>query len=356
MKAISCTGPQVFCPHNMIIIIEKIDNPDNLNPSQEAALERLLWAFGRGKHVLWMPIETIDSLLKLTCFSSYSSRALVDLKTFSAFNRNLLRQEFSFRIEVDFSDRHKFISSENKLTVGYEIVIDEKFLLEPVLLTENEIDAQVYTLISNSIFTNNKDLSRIFQICVSPHGGGGCDTIKTFERLLEENRPFLCFLDSDRSHPKGPIGDTAKHFACHRKGQHNNYHLKILDAHEIENLIPSSLIEHLFPTHDLGHLFRHAASTKYKQYPDHKNGLSVESAKAQDSHHNDEFWKDFYHLDGNTFICDRFTNLVDRTKKFLDSNSPHKALEFLNPEKDAELFRISSIIADWGLKLRRELS
>lgn len=340
----------------MIIIIEKIENLDNLNSSQEAALERLLWAFGRGKQVLWMPIDIIEALLKLTCFSNYATRALVNLKTFSVFHRNLLREEFSFRVEVDFSDKHKFTSEDHKLIVGYGIVIDENFLLEPILLTENEIDAQVYTLITKSIFSTRKSLNKSFEFSVNPYGGGGCDTIKTFERLLGEHRPILCFLDSDRSHPKGPIGDTAKHFSGHQKGQHNNYYLNVLDAHEIENLIPSSLIEHLFPTHDLGHLFRHATPAKYKQYPDHKNGLSVKCAKEQDAHHNDKFWADFYHLEEHTLICEKLTNLVDRTKKFLDNNSPHKTLEFLDAEKDVELFRISSIIANWGIKLRRELS
>ncbi|WP_434562837.1 hypothetical protein [Pseudomonas sp. Z4-20] len=340
----------------MIIIIEKIDEIEKLNHSQESALECLLWAYGRGNQVLWMPIDLIEALLKKTCFSDYAKRALVDLKTFSRFSKNLLITEFDFRVVVDFSDKHKLLSTEKQLTVGYEIILDEKFLLEPVLLTENEIDAKVYTLFAKAIFSSRKNLNLVYEINIEPHGGGGSDTIKTFERLLSESRLFVCLLDSDIKHPKGPLGETAKHFALYPKGPNRNSRLEILNAHEIENLIPIPIIEHLFAKEYLGHLFKHANPIKFKKYPDHKNGFLVEQAKKQDMHHGDTFWKDFYHLGDHTYICAKLNSLTEQTKQFLENTSTYKIQEFLDKDANEELFTISNIIASWGVKLRRRLS
>lgn len=340
----------------MIIIIEKIDEIDKLSPSQESALECLLWAYGRGNQVLWMPISIIEKLIKKTCFSDYAQRALLDLKTFSLFSKNLLRSEFNFQIIIDFSDKHKIASSDTGLTVGYEIIQDEKFLLEPILLTENEIDADVYTLFAKAIFSSRKNLNLAYEIRIDPHGGGGSDTIKTFERLLRQNRLFLCLLDSDTKHPKGPLGETAKHFAMYPTGLNRNYRLEILNAHEIENLVPTSIIKQLYPKDFHGHLFQHATPSKFKRYPDHKNGFSVEQAKNQDAHHGDNFWKDFYHLGDRAYICAKFSSLIENTKHFLESTSTYKTQEFLDKDIDEELFMISHIIANWGVKLKRRLS
>jgi len=344
-----------FCL-TMIIFVREISNISSLNPTQEAALERLLWTYGRGIHVLWMPVDLVEELLTLTCFSSYAKRALYELKSAAVFSKNLLESEFNFRIVIDFSTRHALRLDRNELIAGYENALDERFLLEPVMLTENEIDAAIYQSFSNAFFSDRKNLRTSYTLKLEAQGGGGSDTVKKFARYLEEKRPLLCFIDSDKKHPKGCFGATSQHFNKYPKGLNAGYYLEILNVHEIENLIPVSLINLLYPDHSYGAIYNNPACRKYKGYPDHKKGLTVKDAKEQDETYQDNFWREFYHLEDNANLCGTFSNLIQKTKNYLEKTTPHKLRELLDDRLDAELYNISRTVTDWGISMRRTLS
>lgn len=340
----------------MIIFIREISDVASLNPTQEAALERLLWTYGRGIHVLWMPVGLVEELLTLSCFSSYAKRALYELKSAAVFSKNLLESEFDFRIVIDFSNRHSLTLKNNELIAGYENTLDERFLLEPVMLTENEVDAAIYQSFSNAFFSDRKNLRSSYMLRLEAQGGGGSDTVKKFARYLDEKRPLICFIDSDKKHPKGCSGSTSQHFNKYPKGLNVGYYLEILNVHEIENLIPVSLINILYPDHCYGAIYNNPSCIKYKGYPDHKKGLTVRDAKEQDQIYQDNFWREFYHLEDGANLCGTFSNLIQRTKNYLEQTTPHKIRELLDVDLDAELYSISRTVTNWGISLRRTLS
>lgn len=339
----------------MIITLTNLPKVTELTNTQESALERLLWCFGRGTHVVWMPVQTVEELLTLNCFSKYAERSLLALKKFSIESRNLIESEFSFKAVVDFNEKHKICFERGSLIIGHELLNDEKFLLEPILLAENELDARVFSLVTDSFLTSRKLLNKAFKVSVDPQGGGGSDTIKKFERYRSEKRPFMCVLDSDKKHPKGRLGETAKHFKDLKLGLNENYYLEILDCHEIENIVPTKVLQEIFPAVDLGVMYASENIEKYKPYPDHKNGLTVASARSLDETHQDDFWKEFYGLTDDAIICNALKDILPKFKKYLDSNTPHKAKEKICELKDSSLHQISKIITDFGVGLRRTI-
>ncbi len=340
----------------MIITLKNLPKVTELTPSQESALERLLWCFGQGTHVVWIPIQTVEDLLTLDCFSKYAERSLLALKRFSIESKNLIETEFSFKAVVDFNEKHKLCFEREELIIGHELLNDAKFLLEPILLTENELDARVFCLVTDSFFTSRKLLNRAFKVCIDPQGGGGSDTIKKFERYRAEKRPFMCVLDSDKKHPQGRLGETAKHFKEFKLGLNENYYLEILDCHEIENIVPTKVLKDLFPAVDLGAMYASENIEKYKPYPDHKNGFTVSAAKSLDTTHKEEFWKEFYELDDDAIICTALKDILPKFKNYLDSNTPHKAKEKICELKDFSLHQLSKVITDFGIGLRRTIS
>ena len=340
----------------MIIFIKEIPSIDALTNTQEEALERILWAHGRGSQVVWMAIELARKLEDKTCFSKYAKRALSDLKSSSTFTKTLLESEFSFRVVVDFVNRHRMDQHGDELIVGYERILDDNFLLAPVLLAENEIDAKVYEKFSLAIFSARKNLNRQYVLQIDPQGGGGPDIVKKYIRYVGERRPFICLVDSDKKHPKGSYGGTCQHFNPYPKGLTKGHYLRVIESHEIENLVPEGLVKHLYPKIDQGILYSESRYRSYRRYPDHKNGFTVADAKKQDVYYKDNFWQPFYHYNSGTLICGKFGKLLENTYDFLEQNSAKKVLEFLDSEIDVELHHIASVVTSWGLKLKRTLS
>lgn len=340
----------------MIILIREIPNVEALTNTQEEALERILWAHGRGSQVVWMAVDLARKLESKTCFSKYAKRALIDLKSTSTFTKTLLETEFSFRIVIDFVNRHRMDQNGEELIVGFERVLDDNFLLAPVLLAENEIDAKVYEKFSLAIFSSRKNLNRQYVLKIDPQGGGGPDIVKKYTRYVAERRPFICLVDSDKKHPKGSFGGTCQHFNPYPKGLTMGHYLRVIESHEIENLVPEGLVKFLYPAVEQGVIYSDSRYRNYRRYPDHKNGFTVADAKAQDAFYKDTFWQPFYHHRGRTLICGKFGKLVENTFEFLEENSPKKVLEFLDSEKDCELYHIASVVTNWGLKLKRTLS
>lgn len=120
--------------------------------------------------------------------------------------------------------------------LDYHIVSDERLFSSNNLLCEHVEDAKLYKWGSQFYLSSE---CRNVRINVTPQLGGG-NTIKDDARNYHNQKQFtLCILDSDRHFPKSDVGQTAKEFIdMYNQIQSPFLWYYILEAHEIENIIP----------------------------------------------------------------------------------------------------------------------
>lgn len=118
---------------------------------------------------------------------------------------------------------------------------------------------------------------------VQGFGGGGSSTHDQFADHAERG-PTLCFVDSDRVHPDGALGSTARAVLTAHEGIRQSVvaRVQVLPSHELENLIPGRLLEDCVERDDPADLGRRCqevivilarSSADQFRYLDLKNGL-----------------------------------------------------------------------------------
>lgn len=125
-----------------------------------------------------------------------------------------------------------------------------------VLIGENLDDCKFYKLIA-SWYTKRQNIKGV-SISFCDEQGGGATTNKVFENcVLINHTPSLCIVDTDVKfgktvkYPQDPaLGDTAKKaLATYKTLQQNGvvpiFDLLCIPVHEVENLIPASIIVEL---------------------------------------------------------------------------------------------------------------
>lgn len=201
----------------------------------------------KGNHVVWVPDLVSDSKLR----SSLS--ALITQANVSA----LSYAEERHRLDLGRLNRDAIIKAV--ITYGKEQTTNGKIVINPsrfptfqpytelYLLVENLIDAEFYRIVLK-FYRKEKGFAS-YECELYPLMGGGITTAKVIENEIKLCQHFcLAISDSDRTRPKGPLGETIKRlletvtpssFNC------NVYYLDLVS--EIENLIPSKIVRHLYP-------------------------------------------------------------------------------------------------------------
>jgi hypothetical protein len=78
--------------------------------------------------------------------------------------------------------------------------------------------------------------------------GGGTSAKEARMELVNNRAILLCILDSDRDEPEGPIGGTARDVDKELKKLGSDpylWHQEVLQARDVENLLPAALVERL---------------------------------------------------------------------------------------------------------------
>ena len=158
----------------------------------------------------------------------------------------------------------------SKYEVGLSYFEKSDCLLIPFFVSENVNDIEFYSLITEAYYPEAS-------LCYIPAMGGGSTTSK----VISEIRRFgfiLAIVDSDRKYRGATLGDTASN--CNKTIRHNNTFafLKVLDIHEVENLIPLSSIRKVQMNRESRNFFRKILSVKYFDFLpfyDYKEGISV---------------------------------------------------------------------------------
>ncbi len=322
-------------------------------------IECILLAHGEGKHIVWMPIETAREIRNLPGLSDYGKRVIVELESLVTEIRNI-EKKFSFHLEVDFLDPHKFDFQEEKLTIGFKKIQDTSFLQHSIFLAENGDDIDLIRIASEIFISRTRSISSICKVEFDERPGGGSTIFDIFKRLNGiPKKPFLCLVDSDKSHPSASYGSTAIRFqnAGITAGKKANYQLLITNSHELENIIPVEILSKLFEQVNDYPIFTDERLSQFRGYADHKEGLKATEARDLDTEYNHEYWRPLYDdIDDDEIICPSLGGRVlSRCIESLKKTNTHILKNEIDPEKNDYWECLSKLGASWGVGLKTKV-
>jgi hypothetical protein len=161
-------------------------------------------------------------------------------------------------------------------------------------------DSEFYKIIVNNYLLSS-DLSKI-KVDYDPMNGGGQNTHKSFSQIQKtQNRLCLCLLDNDKKAPGLDIGSTAKSVKKVDDTSNPFCSLFIIDAREIENLIPTLMYKEIFNTNteklnaiEFLEKLDNAGLTTVRKHIDIKEGLNVKKVLKEEPQTLFRiFWTDF---------------------------------------------------------------
>lgn len=331
------------------MIIKILDSIDFASDSQNKvlAVENLLKAHGEGKHHIWMPIGVVQELSRLQGLGYFSKRVLEELAG-QVNERRFIHADFLFYACVDFVDNYRLDFLNSVLHVGYHQLLDSSSTQESILLTENDLDGEAFVWGARTYLQKHK-LSGL-NVALEIQPGGGNTIINSFNRLSKGKRFFACIIDSDKEHPKASLGTTAKRFNKVDQGFKSRRYFEILQHHEIENLIPFSIIRSVSGELCTGGSVFNPKFYSYRVYPDHKMGLSLKQAESHDREYGDNYWSCFSESGDELTICPKFgDDLLRKSIDFMATLSPKVAPQYIDDSCDSEWIRISKLVASWGV-------
>lgn len=287
----------------MLIKIESVTSGVFANAECAVAIENILRSFAENKHIVIAPKLFFKGIINDNSglfSSSCKGFAVEALK--SQFEYNALIASVSFMVCVDFSKRdnsYEWVSNppSYKFKCGPFFFNDSSQLQKARIVCENPMDSDFLIIIAK-YFAKLKNLEKC-HIGFDALNGGGGSTKDIFERTIKKNEITFCIVDNDKMHPKAPHGGTSSHFL--RDCINKTGFVKILDVHEIESLIPLSVIEEVLESlnlltvkqkKDALTFFKDLCSVdeSVKFYYDHKNGFALKSAWILDKKHG-EYWR-----------------------------------------------------------------
>lgn len=344
----------------MIIIIKETPDLTVDGQNKTRVLENIVVSFGECRHVVWMPVATVSDLLSMTSFGEYTRRVLFELRSFVVESRGIERS-FSFYLDVDFENGRRLeFDGDKVLHVGYMHFVDSMKLRPPVLLTENLRDAEIFRLGAEA-YLHSENFYRLYGLSLEHMPGGGNTTFDVFEYLERNESFFLCVIDSDLKHPRGPIGDTAKRFSHTQTGYLGRRCLKILECHEVENIIPLSIVREVSNgAIDDGLIHKLNRVITDRQHPDHKAGLTVARAKELDEEYGGDYWSPYYAFDARArdvwIVPPLGENLLSNCLKVMAQQSIGKLSEKISAELDRTWLELSQNVASWGVSMRKRIN
>jgi hypothetical protein len=250
-----------------------------------ACLDNLLIAHRKGVHIISGSSGTIRTLL--TAFGTRPEFAGV-LRSIAAhtYTRAALIAEVTDYIVVQAHDTPSVTretrAGRSVYYVPFTYFIRFSSITASRLVAEDSEDVALYSKAIAAYIHYKARALRGLTYQVQGLGGGGSSTADQFHDRAQEG-PTLAIVDSDRKHPQGALGSTAlsiERTARSIKDTTVSY-AEILKCHELENIIPSSLVMDCLESQDsaafaqcLRDICQHMMDgTEGTRYLDLKNGI-----------------------------------------------------------------------------------
>lgn len=192
----------------------------------------------------------IEMLASFSHFSRSQKATLMDIRNrFSALTGFARDSKFTTLIVPTKSGRSRPEKTNQSRIIPLSHFRSTEALASPNLVCEDaDYDAGLIMLASESVL---KDFGYDSLPSIRLLHGGGTGTGRRYRAAVSQGAPTICILDSDKRFPGDGFGDTAKQFLeeAGAIGHHQQFSTdrvaewRILDVHEMENLVPSSIIQ-----------------------------------------------------------------------------------------------------------------
>ena len=181
---------------------------------------------------------------------------------------------------------YSYETYDYKVPISYKVVLDDNCRrselpisyfqltksIQPIpILAENPNDVAFYAIVTRIIKKLDEDL-----LAFIPMHGSGYSMGTELEKLQNNHVLSLAIGDSDIKYPKGKVGATGGAvLAAYTNGKYVN--LKIINVHEIENLLPPQFIYERSENEGESFMSRliKQGLLDYLRYYDVKNGISL---------------------------------------------------------------------------------
>lgn len=203
------------------------------------AFERLLQAYLDGLHVLVFPPMLCNAIEADSTFSVDVRAAAKKIRQKYAEHGGLSEKMSVFGYLVDESAAlHPMRTGQTwKIPLRWLAI---KPLHETYLVAEDLHDVRVLTAAAVDYLNHQRLFA--FRVRVCPTPGGGLNTARTFaQKAKDEQHLTICFADSDKDSPTGPVGSTAK--KCQEVTGAGLYDVRLTAGRSLENALPWQLLD-----------------------------------------------------------------------------------------------------------------
>jgi hypothetical protein len=213
--------------------------------TSRACIDNFLRAHQAGKHVVWLDREQARTLEAVPDALSPPARgALRDIRAQSQTIRGLRdRMRWSIRVGrgLSYQGTSVLVEGREVLHVDLHHFVDEERSGRSILLGEHLWDTRLYVSLGRGFAA-----ARAWRVEVNfdRRLGGGGTTPAVLQHLVDDGRIVLAIVDSDQTHPGGPLGNTAQ--AVGATGRTPLQHLHVIPVRSAENLITSAVYEETF--------------------------------------------------------------------------------------------------------------
>ncbi|MBD2293004.1 hypothetical protein H6G06_05780 [Anabaena sphaerica FACHB-251] len=274
------------------------ENQSSLAQDTVTALELLALTRREGKHILIGDRNTLQKISKCTDLSK-STREIYQklLDKYEYFKLYLSAVTKYIEVTNSCTEPQLFnYSGKQVIKVPPKFFNDSVKIQPTILLCENNNDATFYEIIAK-VYCVWNNIPVILKY--SPRGAGGSTIGDEYTRIQQARENIcLCIADSDRIAPNGEIGGTAKIIKDDPK-----YLLResiILDLHEIENLIPKSILDNLCSANNsyrqkslaILEAIETSSVKDLQKFLDIKNGTRLEKIVRAKNSDIKDYWKE----------------------------------------------------------------
>lgn len=295
----------------MYIRIENC-SPDTYANSTDKleALDNLLSSHAKRTNLIYAKDEITTKIL--SSHSVYGIKTRKYAQDLQRYRRDIgsMKNTVDIQFIADFnqSDINSFFvdrtSVPTKVTCSYKLFIRTDFLKGPILLCENRLDCNFYSLIGSLFIEDNSCITNTSITC-DFKSGGGSQTYVEYRNIVNQSNFGLCILDNDKAHQSSGLGSTAAKFKPQNNdvGLYNITESLTLNVREIESLIPINIIQTII-NNDLNNQVNIDAFSRFQEleaqdpvnfrtYFDHKDGITLKKAWFIDNKYS-PFWQSFF--------------------------------------------------------------
>ncbi|MEZ8649717.1 hypothetical protein AB6D92_12145 [Vibrio splendidus] len=286
-----------------------------LDIDRRNSIEAIFNSHGARNHLVISDVATLDWLLDVgsEVFGMTTMSYIRDARDLIRETTNI-KNSLGIYLQVDFSQRyqprHSNTGVSDLITVGYNYFLNSQNSTPTLLVGEHLNDAKLYNSIAQHYAKHT--IPAGLNVAFEAIHGGGSTTKTIFDDYKNQNRLTFCVLDTDKKFPNDSEKNTSTNFSTIDRRLNRSVKSMIINAHEIESIIPLDLIIDMMNSTDSTYgaesitkaeALEVYSSTDFRRFFDHKNGINLREAIEHDSNNREDYWLNF--LGSNSAIASK---------------------------------------------------